>query len=71
MAEMTDQEMKEKILEILADVPGKGVEVPARITSALGVPRRAALKVMRELEEEGKIVTAGVAAGVIGYKLNK
>ncbi len=71
MAEMTDQEMKEKILEILADVPGKGVEVPARITSVLGVPRRAALKVMRELEEEGKIVTAGVAAGVIGYKLNK
>jgi len=71
VADMTDQEMKEKILEILVDVPGKGVEIPARIVGALGVPRRAALKVMRELEEEGKIVTAGAAAGVVGYKLNK
>jgi hypothetical protein len=71
VAELSDQEMKEKILEFLKDVPGKGVEVPARIISALGMERRPALKLMRELEQEGKIVTAGAAAGVIGYKLKQ
>ena len=71
MAEISDQETKEKILEFLAQVPGKGVEVPARIVSALGLQRRPALKLMRELEEEGKIVTAGAAAGVVGYKLKQ
>jgi len=71
VAEISDQETKEKILEFLAQVPGKGVEVPARIVSALGLQRRPALKLMRELEEEGKIVTAGAAAGVVGYKLKQ
>lgn len=71
MADVSDQEMKEKILEFLKNVPGKGVEVPARIISSLGIERRPAMKLMRELEEEGKIVTAGAAAGVIGYKLKQ
>jgi len=71
MADMTDQEIKDKILEHLATVPGKGVEVPSRIVSMLGVNRRGLMKVLRELEEEGKIQTAGAAAGVIGYKLKK
>jgi len=71
VADVSDQEMKEKILEFLKNVPGKGVEVPARIISSLGIERRPAMKLMRELEEEGKIVTAGAAAGVIGYKLKQ
>lgn len=71
MAEMSSDELKQKILEYLAQVEGKGVEVPARIIKALGVERRPALKAMRELESEGKIATAGAAAGVVGYKLIK
>ena len=71
MVEFTDQEMKEKILEFLKTVPGKGVEVPARIISTLGIERRPAMKLLRELEQEGKIVTAGAAAGVVGYKLKQ
>ena len=71
MAEIGEQEMKEKILELLANVPGKKAEVPSRIASALGLKRRSIIKVMGELEREGKIVTAGLAAGVIGYKLKE
>ena len=71
MADMTDQEIKDKILEHLANVPGKGVEVPSRIISMLDINRRSGMKIMRALEEEGKIQSAGAAAGVIGYKLKK
>jgi len=71
VADVSDQEMKDKILELLRQVPGKGVEVPARIISTLGIERRPAMKLLRELEEEGKIVTAGAAAGVVGYKLKQ
>ena len=71
MADMTDQEIKDKILEHLANVPGKGVEVPSRIISTLDINRRSGMKIMRALEEEGKIQSAGAAAGVIGYKLKK
>ena len=71
MADMTDQEIKDKILEHLANVPGKGVEVPSRTISTLAINRRSGMKIMRALEEEGKIQSAGAAAGVIGYKLKK
>ena len=71
MADMTDQEIKDKILEHLANVPGKGVEVPSRIISTLAIKRSKGMKIMRALEEEGKIQSAGAAAGVIGYKLKK
>ena len=71
MTDMTDQEIKDKILEHLANVPGKGVEVPSRIISTLAINRRNGMKIMRALEEEGKIQSAGAAAGVIGYKLKK
>jgi len=71
MADLSSDELKQRILEFLAEVPGKGVEVPARIVKALGVERRPALKAMRELESDGKIATAGAAAGVVGYKLIK
>ena len=68
---MSDEGVKGKILEHLAGLPGKGVEVPGHFISKLGVKRREVMKVLRELEEEGKIETAGAAAGVIGYKLKK
>ena len=71
MADMTDQEIKDKILEYLATVPGKGIEVPSRIINSLAIKRREGMKIMRTLEEEGKIQSAGAAAGVIGYKLTK
>ena len=71
MAELTDEEMKQKILDHLAQVPGKGVEVPARIIGSLGLTRTEAMKLLSELNAEGKIEAAGAAAGVIGYKLKK
>jgi len=71
MAELTDEEMKQKILDHLAGVPGKGVEVPARIISSLGLKRKEAMKLLSELSAAGKIETAGAAAGVVGYKLKK
>jgi|GEM_PF-4392105 len=71
MAGTSDDEMKQKILDHLAQVPGKGVEVPARIISSLGLSRREAMKLLSELATEGKIETAGAAAGVVGYKLKK
>jgi hypothetical protein len=69
MAELTHDEIKVKVLEFLGNVPGKGVERLARIAKGVGVDRRQASKAIRELEEEGKIIPAGVAAGVAGYKL--
>ena len=68
---MSDDDIKKKILDHLATVPGKGVEVPGRIISALGLKRREAMKILTELANEGKIETAGAAAGVVGYKLKK
>ena len=71
MAKTSDEEVKQKILDHLANVPGKGVEVPGRIISSLGLKRREAMKLLAELNQEGKIETAGAAAGVVGYKLKK
>jgi hypothetical protein len=68
---MGDNDTKAKILEHLAGLPGKGVEVPGHIISKLGLKRREVMKILRELEEDGKIETAGAAAGVVGYKLKK
>ncbi len=65
----SNEEIKQQILDILAEVPGKGVEVPGRIISKIGLKRREAMKILGELEAEGKIMAAGAAAGVIGYKL--
>mgnify|MGYP006287492523 CR=1 FL=1 len=67
----SNEETKQKILAHLETVPGKGVEVPARIINSLGLKRREAMKILSELEAEGKIQTAGAAAGVVGYKLKK
>jgi hypothetical protein len=58
-----------KILEFLGAVPGKGVEVSAKIAKAVGGRRKEVATALRKLEEQGKIMQAGAMAGVIGYKL--
>jgi hypothetical protein len=61
--------VEDQIVEFLATVPGKGVEVPAKIGKALGLKRKEVATALRSLEQQGRVVTAGVAAGVVGYKL--
>ena len=68
---MSNDDVKQQILDHLATIPGKGVMVPGQIISSLGLKRREAMKILAELEQEGKIQTAGAAAGVVGYKLKK
>ncbi|MDI6631651.1 MAG: hypothetical protein AB1507_07630 [Bacillota bacterium] len=64
-------EAKQKILEFLANWKGseKGVATAAEIQKGTGLKRQEAAQLLKELEAEGKIVGAGRAAGVYGYKL--
>jgi DNA-binding Lrp family transcriptional regulator len=71
MADLSQEEIKEKILEFLTNAPGKGVEAISKIAKGVGVDRRQASSAVRELEEEGKIEPGGVMAGVAGYKIKK
>jgi uncharacterized membrane protein len=64
----TDEE-KQKVLDFLKGVGGKGVATQAEITKGTGIDRRTVMKIIKELEMGGKIVGAGRAAGVGGYKL--
>jgi DNA-binding Lrp family transcriptional regulator len=52
-------------------VEGKGTKTIVEIGKATGIKRRDCSKLIRELEEEGKIAAAGVMAGVVGYKAVK
>jgi len=61
--------IEERILKFLATVPGKGVEVSTKIAKGTGGSRKEVAKALRILEQQGKIVTAGAMAGVVGYKL--
>jgi len=63
------EEAKQKILEFLKGVGGKGVATQADIKKGTGLDRKLVMKLIRELEQEGKIVGAGKSAGVGGYKL--
>jgi len=53
----------------LKGVSGKGVATQADIKKGTGLDRKLVMKLIRELEQEGKIVGAGKSAGVGGYKL--
>jgi len=64
-----NEEAKQKILEFLKGVGGKGVATQADIKKGTGLDRKLVMKLIRELEQEGKIVGAGKSAGVGGYKL--
>ena len=69
MADMSEEEVKQKILEFLGTIEGKGVEVTVRIAKGVGVDRKTASKALTALESEGKVAVAGATAGVVGYKL--
>lgn len=63
------EEVKEKILEFLRGVGGKGVATQAEIMKGTKLDRDTLKKAIKELALEEKIVEAGVAAGVIGFKI--
>ncbi|MBM4140410.1 MAG: hypothetical protein FJ242_02800 [Nitrospira sp.] len=63
------EEVKEKILEFLRGVGGKGVATQAEIIKGTKLDRESVKKAIREMTLEEKIVEAGVAAGVIGFKI--
>lgn len=63
------EEVKEKILEFLRGVGGKGVATQADIIKGTKLDREQVKKAIKEMTLEGKIVDAGVAAGVVGYKI--
>ena len=68
---MTNEDPKKAILDFLLGVEGKGTKTTVEIGKATGLNRRECSKLIRELEEEGKIASAGVMAGVVGYKAVK
>lgn len=65
----TEAEDKEKVLEYLRSVGGKGVATIPEIAKGTELPKRDLMKLIKELELEGKITAGGRAAGVGGYKL--
>jgi len=68
---MSDEEGKKKILEYLMGLEGKGVDTVVGIVKATGIKRKECTKILRELENEGKVTPGGVMAGVAGYKAVK
>ncbi len=72
---MTDDaaytEMKQKIVEYLGSLEGKGADTTINIGKQVGLKRRDASKIIRQMENEGVVESTGVTAGVAGYKLKK
>jgi len=64
-------EYKDKIIEYLGSLEGKGADTIVKIAKNVGLPRRQCSKIINKMEIDGIIVPAGVAAGVAGYKLKK
>jgi len=64
-------ELKEKVIAYLGSLEGKGVDITANIAKAAGMKRKEASKVLHRMEMEGLIQSAGVMAGVAGYKLKE
>ncbi|MBC8205033.1 MAG: hypothetical protein H8E87_05935 [FCB group bacterium] len=69
MSDVEYEASKEKIIEYLKNMSGKGVDTTANIGKATGLNRREASKILNRMEMEGLIQAAGVMAGVAGYKL--
>jgi DNA-binding Lrp family transcriptional regulator len=65
---MSDEEYKQKILDYLLGLEGKGVMTTVEIGKAVGLKRKDCSRLLRILEEDGKVASAGVMAGVAGYK---
>ncbi len=66
-----NEEAKKKILDFLASFSEseKGVATQPEIKKGTGLDFKTVMQCIKELEIEGKIVGAGRAAGVGGYKL--
>ncbi len=62
-------EDRQKIIDFLKGVGGKGVATQSEIAKGTGIDRRTVMKLIKELEKEGKVTAGGRAAGVGGYKL--
>ncbi len=65
------EEMKQKIVAYLGSLEGKGADTTMNIGTNVGLKRREASKVIRQMEIEGVVESTGVTAGVAGYKLKK
>jgi DNA-binding Lrp family transcriptional regulator len=68
---MSDEESKKQILDYLLGLEGKGVLTTVEIGKAVGLKRKECARLLRILEEEGKVAPGGVMAGVAGYKAVK
>ena len=68
---MSDEDNKQKILDYLLGLEGKGVMTTVDIGKAVGLKRKECSRLLRMLEEEGKVAPGGVMAGVAGYKAVK
>ncbi len=64
-------EQREKVIQYLSSLEGKGVDTIANITKGTGIKRRDLSKVLQKMELDGEVQAAGVMAGVAGYKLTK
>ncbi len=62
-------EMKEKVTQYLSGLESKPVDTTINIAKGIGLSRREASKILRQMEEDGIVQAAGVTAGVAGYKL--
>lgn len=63
------EDNRDKVIEHLKGVGGKGADTTANIGKAIGLKRRDASKVLAQMEQESIIISTGVTAGVAGYKL--
>lgn len=63
------EQNRDKVIEHLKTIGGKGADTTANIGKAVGLKRRDASKVLAQMEQEGIIMATGVTAGVAGYKL--
>jgi Mn-dependent DtxR family transcriptional regulator len=62
-------EMKDRVTKYLGGLQGKPVDTTINIAKALGIKRKDASKILARMEMDGLVQSAGVTAGVAGYKL--
>jgi hypothetical protein len=62
-------EMKDRVTKYLSGLESKPVDTTMNIAKAVGMKRKEASKVLARMELDGLVQSAGVTAGVAGYKL--
>lgn len=65
------EDLRKKVIEHLSSLEGKGVDTIANIAKNTGIKRRELSKIIHRMELAGEVQSAGVMAGVAGYKLKK